>query len=138
MTKYLKISFAAFVFAVICWILSIAVNPSGFELILPFSAIVFSLIFICFTAISIVQKLKKDISPFRIFALADGFVGLCVLAYAIYDIQTSTGWFAGLVGMLLLIFVIPIIIALLVADFLVWLFKKRKTKGMEQYERAEQ
>lgn len=40
------------------------------------------------------------------------------------DILTDTGWFAGILGYVLLIFVVPVIVLLLVIDFV--LYKRRK------------
>lgn len=42
---------------------------------------------------------------------------ISVAAYAVYDILTDTGWFAGLMGSVLLIYVVPVIVLLLVIDF---------------------
>lgn len=47
----------------------------------------------------------------------DTLPGISVAAYAVYDILTDTGWFAGLMGSVLLICVVPVIVLLLVIDF---------------------
>ena len=83
MSKYMKIALVALILAAGCWFTEIVISPSGFELILGVAAIVSSLICICFFAICIARKLRRRISPYRIFAITDGCIGLCVLAYAV-------------------------------------------------------
>lgn len=130
MTKYMKISMIALALAAICWWTEIVINPSGFESILGIAAIIFSLLFVCFLVIAIMQKINKNISPYLVFAIVDGVIGISVLAYAIYDILTDTGWFAGLLGTILLIFVAPIFTVFLLIDFGAWLWKRKKgTEG---------
>ncbi|MGN0710460.1 MAG: hypothetical protein ACI4LO_01775 [Anaerovoracaceae bacterium] len=96
------------------------------EIVLSLVAISAVIASICFISVAIIRKFNRSLSPYRIFAIADIFVGICVAGYAVYDILTSVGWFAGLLGVLLLIFVMPIVAALLLADFLVWFLKNRK------------
>lgn len=126
MSQYIKITLVSFILSAICWFSEIVINPSGFEIALGVVAIILSLIFVCFLVISIAEKFCKKFSPYRIFAIVDSCIGVCVAAYAIYGIETDTGWFAGLVGFLLLVIVMPIIAVLLLADFIVWILKKRK------------
>lgn len=54
-------------------------------------------------------------------------LGISVAAYAVYDILTDTGWFAGLMGSVLLIYVVPLIVLLFVIDFV--LYRRSKKKG---------
>ena len=42
--------------------------------------------------------------------------------------MTDTGWFAGLLGTLLLIFALPVLLLLLLADHLVWRIRKGRNK----------
>lgn len=42
------------------------------------------------------------------------------------NIKTSTGLFAGLFGTVLLITVVPITLALLLIEFLIWIYNKKK------------
>ena len=63
------------------------------------------------------RKAKK-VSPYKIFAAADLLVGLLVAAYAVHDIVNAVGFFGGLLGALLLIFVMPMVAALLISDFI--------------------
>lgn len=124
MSGYTKTTLSSFVLAVLCWVGCITVKMVNLEFLFVLAAVVFSIVFICFLAVSISQKVNKNISPYRVFAVVDGLIGLCVVIYAIYDILTDTGWFAGLIGGLLLMIVLPIILALMLADFLVWKLRK--------------
>lgn len=96
------------------------------EIVLSLAVVSAVITSICFISVAIVRKFNSRLSPYRIFAITDVFVGICVAGYAVYDILNSVGWFAGLLGVLLLIFVIPIVAVLLLADFLIWFFKCRK------------
>lgn len=126
MTKYIKTTGITFLLATLFWILSIVLSPATFQLWSGIFAIAFSIVFLCFLVIAICKKKGKSISPYRTFAIVDAIIGLCVLLYALFDIATDTGWFAGLTGMLLLIFVLPINLLLLLIDFLIW--KKKNSK----------
>ena len=125
MSKQTKRIGISFLLAVLCWILSIVISPATFKLWLALFAIAFSIAFLCFLAIAVIKRKGPPVSPYRIFAITDCIIGLCVLAYALFDIATDTGWFAGLTGMLLLLFVLPINLLLLLVDFLVWKFRKK-------------
>ena len=81
---------------------------------------IFSNVFLCFLAVTISRKISAGISPYRVFAIADGLIGLCVIGYAVYDIVTDTAFFAGIVGVMLLVVIFPATVLLLLADFLVW------------------
>ena len=59
-----------------------------------------------------------------VFSVIEFFV--LTFLYAIYDIKTSTGLFAGLFGTVLLITVVPITLALLLIEFLIWIYNKKK------------
>ena len=126
MLNYKKTTGISFLLALICWILAIVLAPTTPKIWFALFAIAFSMVFLCFLTITILQKFRPGLSPYRIFALTDIVIGLCVLGYALYDFATDTGWFAGLTGMLLLIFVLPINLLLLLIDFLIW--KKKNSK----------
>ena len=127
MSRYTKITLILGALAAACWIVSIAVNPGSLEFLFAFAAVAFSIVFLCFLAVSISQRVNTDISPYRVFAVVDGLIGLCVAVYAVYDILTDTEWFAGMLGIVLLLLVLPITLVLLLLDLLVW--KVRKSKG---------
>lgn len=125
-SKYTKITLISFIIAAACWMAVIAVNPANIRLLFAVAATVFSILFVCFLAVSITRKVNKSLSPYRVFAIADSFLGLCVSAYAVYNLLTDTGWFAGITGALLLMLVVPIILVLLLADLLVYRLGKSK------------
>ena len=128
MSGYVKAALGLFAAAVLSWYVLIVVNPSGLEFVLAIAAVAFSAAFLCFLAICLTRRLGKSISPYRVFAIADGLIALCVCVYAAYDIMTDTGWFAGLLGTLLLIFALPVLLLLLLADYLVWRIRKGRNK----------
>lgn len=126
MSKHVKITLALCGSAAFCWFVLIVLNPSGLELALAIAAAALTIAAVCSLAVSIGRKFCRRTSPYLVFAGTDILIGICVAAYAVYDIQTDTGWFAGLLGTLLLIFVLPIVLVLLLADVLVWKLKKPK------------
>ncbi|MBP3610594.1 MAG: hypothetical protein J6J42_09690 [Lachnospiraceae bacterium] len=128
MSRYIKTTWLCFVLAVFCWITALLLDTAGLKVWLGIFAIAFMILFLCFLAVSISQKRNKNASPYRIFAIVDGIIGVCVLAYALYDFMTDTGWFAGMTGMLLLLFVMPVILLILLGDFLVWKFRETGKK----------
>lgn len=79
--------------------------------------------------IAFCRKWNRSISPYLVFGLADGVIGLAVTAYAVYDIMTDTGWFAGLLGTLLLLLVVPATVVFLIVDVFLWWRNKRKKKA---------
>ena len=124
MSRYAKTTLVLLLLAAVCWFTELVFNPAGFELILFVAAGLFTMLFVSFGVLTLARKLWKTVSPYRVFALVNGCIGLAVLIYAIYDIKTDTGWFAGLFGVMLLVFVLPFPAVLLVIDFAVWLFHK--------------
>lgn len=124
MSRYTKTALILLAASALCWGICIAADPAKLQLLAALAAVVFSVMFICFLVIGISRRINKNISPYRIFAVTDGLIGLCVVLYAAYDILTDTGWFAGITGVLLLILVLPIILALMLADFIVWRLRR--------------
>ena len=127
MSRYVKIALISFAVAVRMWF-TYFIYPARLEFVCGVAAVLSTLIAVNFLAISIGQRRGWRWSPYRIFAIVNAALALGVAAYAIYDLQTATGWFAGLVGALLLIVVLPIIAALLLADLSLWLCKRRREK----------
>lgn len=128
MSKSWKTVIVFFVTAFVCWYAGIVINPSNFELILWIAAVIASILCVCFFIIAVIKQIKPNASPYKIFALTDFLIGIGVSAYAIYDILTDTGWFAGLFGAILLIYVIPIILLLLIIDFILYIINKKKAE----------
>ena len=130
MKKVLKWAGIAFAAAAACWFILIVWNSSDFEIWFAAAAIVSSILFVCLLAVCgaswLAARKGKKISPYKIFAAADILVGLLVAAYAVHDILTSVGFFGGLLGVLLLLFVMPVVAAFLVIDFILAVRKKRR------------
>ena len=128
MKKSAMVAIVSLILAILFWCAEIFVNTSNFEIIILILAFVSSILFICFLCVSIftlvAEKNNKKVSKYKMFAIIDGCIGVLVLAYSIYDIKTDTGWFAGLLGTILLLFVLPIVLLLLLADFIVWRIKR--------------
>ena len=138
MKRKILISVVSFIIAATLWVVAIVFNPSNWEPALAIAACVFSIIFICYFVICIcsvvVAKWGRVVSPYRIFAITDVIIGVCVAVYSVYDIMTDTGFFAGLVGTLLLIFILPIVAVLLLGDFICWrvhVTKKKRKDGRD-------
>ena len=81
--------------------------------------------------IAIFTQIQPNVSVYKIFAVTDVIMGVGVTSYAIYDILTDTGWFAGLLGMLLLILVLPVILLLLIIDFIFYMINKKRRCSKE-------
>lgn len=133
MKKMLKWAGIAFAAAAVCWCILIVWNPSDFEIWFAAAAIVSSILFVCLLAVCGVSwmaaRKAKKVSPYKIFAAADLLVGLLVAAYAVHDIVNAVGFFGGLLGALLLIFVMPVVAAFLVIDFILAVKKKRRIRN---------
>lgn len=128
MLKYFKITLIALLFAIISWIVAVYGIADGVWIWI--ASILFSILAICFLTISILKKTITKASPYKIFAISDSIIGVLTFLYAIYDIKTSTGLFAGLCGIILLVTVVPVTIALLLIELLVWVYnKKRENKN---------
>lgn len=118
---------ALFAVAFVCWYVEIVFVPPGiWASFLWLAAVTASILCLCFLVIAVIRQFKPEISGYQIFAWTDALLGISVAAYAVYDILTDTGWFAGILGYVLLIFVVPVIVLLLVIDFV--LYKRRKNK----------
>ncbi|MBQ9972687.1 MAG: hypothetical protein IJP24_04100 [Firmicutes bacterium] len=130
--KYLKLTGLFAALATICWAVLIFFEPMGGTAELTIAAIAFSITAICFLALTICKLIWKKASPYKVFAIIDIIMGGGVLGYAIYDIKTDTGWFAGLLGALLIMFVVPVFVALLIADVALWYRHRKKGKTEER------
>ena len=72
----------------------------------------------------ILKKLARKASPYLLFAVADIFIGLLILGFAIYDFKTAEGEFAGILGEVALLIGEPIVLTLLFIDFIAWYIRK--------------
>ncbi len=78
-----------------------------------------AIVFVLFGVLLVVTR-KKEISPFKLFAVADLICGGIVLGFAILDFVIPGGDLNGLLGELLLLIYGPTAIVFLLGDVLVW------------------
>ena len=125
MSKYFIITLPL---AIISWcvVLKNQVSVGWCTALFAYIGTIFSILTICFLIVSISKKLIPKASPYKIFAISVSIIGVLTFLYAIYDIKTSTGLFAGLFGTVLLITVVPITLALLLIEFLIWIYNNKK------------
>lgn len=125
MSKYFIITLPL---AIISWcvVLKNQVSVGWCTALFAYIGTIFSILTICFLIVSISKKLIPKASPYKIFAISVSIIGVLTFLYAIYDIKTSTGLFAGLFGTVLLITVVPITLALLLIEFLIRIYNKKK------------
>ena len=75
---------------------------------------------------------KKMPSPFLLFGIMNALFLLFMVGYGIYDILTDTGFMAGIMGFLCLVYVVPALAILLLADIITGVIvTKRQRKAIE-------
>ena len=118
MSKAWKGAFISFFAMFICWF---GLNIRNLEMIRFVTTIYSAVLFIDFLFTGIVLAIRETTSPYCAFAIVNFVLGIGTAVFSIYDIKTDTDeWFQGLVGILLLAFVIPFIIVLLFIDWIAW------------------
>lgn len=98
------------------------------QLYLLFAAAAAGIFRVCMGAVTVAGLFLKNRTGYAVFAVTDIILAIMTAAYAVYDIKTSTGWFAGLLGMLLLVFVLPVNGVYLLVDLIAWHVRKKKEK----------
>ena len=73
-----------------------------------------------------VTQIWKNVSPYRVFAISNIVIGICIALFAGHDIKNDRSFIPGLKGGLLLFSVAPYIELLLVIEFIIWLIKRPK------------
>lgn len=116
------------VLAAIVWFVGLVFNPPGLEMVLAIAAIVFSIISICLVVCCIAEKINSQVSLYKVFAIADIVLAVLAGGYAVYDIRTDAGWFAGLLGALIMFMGMPVFAVLLLGDWVVWLVNRRRNR----------
>lgn len=119
-------------FAGLGWLV-VAVIP---EVVIAIVAVVCSGMAIGLLAVTLSMWLrerrgKKPLSPYAVFAVTLGILCIASISWALYDIETDNGWFAGLGGMIMLLFVTTTLLGLIALDGVVvlvqWLKKRKRT-----------
>lgn len=83
--------------------------------------------FVSFLSTGIATVIRKDISPYCVFAVVNAVIVIGTVGYSFYDIKIDTSFLAGVTGYLVLIFFVPFNVVLLIIDLIVWLINKKKT-----------
>ncbi len=130
--KDAKYTILLFCIAAVSWFVSLVVNPSGFELVFlvlcsAFTIIFFGSLFIRMAARA-AKRRGRSICAYRVFAIVDAAIGLFAAAFAVWDIRAGEGWFAGLTGTLLLVFVEPVVLVLLAGDYVIWRVREKRQR----------
>ena len=128
MSWLLKATALSIVLAAIVWFAGLVFNPPGLEMVLAIAAIVFSIISICLVVCCIAWKINSQISLYKVFAIVDIVLAVLAGGYAVYDIRTDTGWFAGLLGALIMFMGMPVFAVLLLGDWVVWLVNRKRNR----------
>lgn len=132
MSKFEKITITSVLITIVLWVTGIAVINiylSNFiALALLETAIVLSIISVCMCGVCLAKRFMKHTSPYRVFGIIDMMLEVLIVGYAIYDLMTDTGMFAGILGFLLLCYVAPIPVILLIVDVCLYFAKARKNR----------
>lgn len=124
----LKATALSVVLAAAVWFAGLVFNPPGLEMVLAIAAIVFSIISICLVVCCIAEKINSQVSLYKVFAIADIVLAVLAGGYAVYDIRTDAGWFAGLLGALIMFMGMPVFAVLLLGDWVVWLVNRKRNR----------
>ena len=124
----LKAAALSIVLAAIVWFAGLVFNPPGLEMVLAIAAIVFSIISICLVVCCIAWKINSQISLYKVFAIVDIVLAVLAGGYAVYDIRTDTGGFAGLFGALIMFMGMPVFAVLLLGDWVVWIVNRKRNR----------
>lgn len=122
MSTHYKIASRLALIIFLCWCCFFMMQVEIVTQVLLFVCVNLTVATVIFLIVAFIKKRLPDVSAYRIFTIVDGVVGTGILAYGIYDILTDTGWFAGLLGMLLLIFVVPVTVLMLVGNLIMYMW----------------
>jgi len=125
MKPYVKVTLLLSLLAIVSWGMYFLSHSYPMDLFSSCAGCFFTLLTFCLLIICMVRALGKKASAYRIFAITNGILAVLVTGYAVYDILTDTGWFAGLLGVILLVYVVPVFLVLLLLDFIVWKISRR-------------
>ena len=114
------------ILVIICWF---GFNIDNFEIIRFMTTAYSAILFVCFLFTWVIKLIKKTISPYLVFAVVNFLIGIDISIFSVYDMKSHADeWFGGLVGAVLLVYVVPFIIILLIIDFIIWRISKSKKK----------
>lgn len=120
MSTHYKIASRLALITFLCWCCFFMMQVEIVTQVLLFVCVNLTVATVIFLIVAFIKKRLPDVSAYRIFTIVDGVVGTGILAYGIYDILTDTEWFAGLLGTLLLIFVVPVTVLMLVGNLIMY------------------
>lgn len=131
MNRFEKITITIVLIAIVLWVTGIGVINTYFpirdSLAVLEAAIVMSIISVCMGGVCLAKRFMKHASPYKVFGMIDMMLEVFIVGYAIYDLMTDTGMFAGIFGFLLLCYVAPIPVILLIVDVCLY-FAKAKNR----------
>ena len=114
------------ILVIICWF---GFNIDNIEILRFVTTIYSAILFICFLFTWVIKLIKKTISPYLVFAVVSFVIGIGISIFSVYDMKIHEDeWFGGLVGAVLLVYVVPFIILLLIIDLIIWKVRKSKKK----------
>lgn len=129
MSKVWKFTIISFLSAIIGGVAMLICKDHP-PLVLLFADIYASILFICFLSTGIATKIKKNISPYCIFAIADFVTGIVLTvlftSYLSNISDPADVYISMIIYLCLYVCIIPFIIITLIMDLIVW--RKSKSK----------
>lgn len=134
-TKIAIVSTVILLLSIFAWKLSennrplVPLVPNGFALI--WSGVITILSWITVILSKIAERRTKPVNICVLFGVINLLALAIAIGYGVYDIKTDTSIFLpGIIGTLILLFVVPFLAVLLIVDIIVY-FVKRKRSGKE-------
>ena len=130
MSRLEKITISIVLIAIVLWVTGIGVINTYLSdsIVVLEAAIVLSIISVCMGGVCLAKRFIKHASPYKVFGIVDMALEVFIVGYAIYDLMTDTGMFAGIFGFLLLCYVAPVPVILLIVDVCLYFAKARKNR----------
>ena len=129
MTDFFKATMISLIISIILLLVLFAVTGIHIGFVIAMAFIYSAILFICFLFTWVIKLIKKTISPYLVFAVVSFVIGIGISIFSVYDMKIHEDeWFGGLVGAVLLVYVVPFIILLLIIDLIIWKVRKSKKK----------
>lgn len=126
MRKQWTLTGISFIAASVCW-QGLHIGRGAVWSIAAVVAVYCSILTIDFLAVSIDTMLRPAASPFKSFAVVNVMLGIATVLLAVGDILTDTDDFLpGFLGFLLLVFIVPFLMFLLIADCILYAIHKSR------------